>query len=297
MKNVLAEINLKNNPRNFVQQQKEAAREYGKLYHCCPSAAFLNIIEKKQFWLSNLTEVNDRDEIKAIDSSRFRKKFYVGCFTYDDNVGEDHWDEYASLTDGILFSVKKEWFLRRVYFLDGDYKTMYDEPFQIFPHKEDADQEFKQKALNGYRGGIHPYFVFDFDFYKIYYSNSLVQKIENEADIIIGDVSMPIHILFPIVAGIIKKEEGISYRVGRPPRRKVWKDEHEVRLKVGIERLYELDDKDVLEDNTKISVDLSPNAFQEIDVRFSPQMSEKRKKEIIKKIDQKIPEAIVNVLS
>lgn len=58
-----------------------------------------------------------------------------------------------------------------------------------------------------------------------------------------------------------------------------------------------MDDKDVLEDNTKIAVELSPNAFQEIDVRFSPQMPEKRKKEIIKKIDQRIPEAMVNVLS
>lgn len=49
MRNLLAEINLKNNPMNFVRQQKEAASEYGKLYHCCSSEAFLSIIKKGNF--------------------------------------------------------------------------------------------------------------------------------------------------------------------------------------------------------------------------------------------------------
>ena len=57
--------------RIFIREAKEATQEYEWLYHCALVSALLSIIEHREIWLSNLKEVNDKEEVQRIDLNEF----------------------------------------------------------------------------------------------------------------------------------------------------------------------------------------------------------------------------------
>ena len=90
----------------FIQKSKKAAQTHEWLYQCTNFDAFKNIIESREIWLTNLKNVNDNEEAGRISIPAYETLYYVACFTYMDDIDNDHWNEYGYGENGILYSVK-----------------------------------------------------------------------------------------------------------------------------------------------------------------------------------------------
>ncbi len=75
---------------NFVNQLKSEADSYEWLYHCTNSTAFLSILNNQEFWLTNIKCVNDKEEAERIDVEEYENSYYVACFTYENNISQEH---------------------------------------------------------------------------------------------------------------------------------------------------------------------------------------------------------------
>lgn len=119
---------------SFAREAKSNAKQYELLYHCCSMEALLSIIKNKEFWLSNLTCVNDHEECEKVNVAEFKNSFFVACFTYEDNVPDDNWEEYSAYDTGVLFSVKFDWFKRDAVFMTTTNQKRMEEDHTYLHH-------------------------------------------------------------------------------------------------------------------------------------------------------------------
>lgn len=164
-----------NEYRDIIRKSKAAAKEYQYLYHCTSIEGLKGMLNSNSFWLSNLQCVNDKEEANRIGLPEYEKEYYVGCFTYEDNVPRSHWLEYGNLSDGVLFSVKRDWFnFAESRFLDDSNNIV-----EMIKFTE------KREALKHIIGSY--IYIDRVDFYKIIYDNDLILDMKTEASIQNGD--------------------------------------------------------------------------------------------------------------
>ncbi|MBQ4522512.1 MAG: hypothetical protein IJA10_06115 [Lachnospiraceae bacterium] len=268
--------------RDVIRKSKEAAREYQYLYHCTSIEGLKGMINSHSFWLSNLQCVNDKEEANRISLPEYEKEYYVGCFTYEDDVPHSHWVEYGNLSDGVLFSVKKNWFdFAKSRFLDSSNTIV-----------EMIEFTEKKEALEHIIGSY--IYIDKVDFYKIVYDDELIMDMQTEASIQNGDeVLGGGRFIEPEIIGIIKKRSGMCMREGREAYEKVWEDEKEVRIKL---MTASVDGSKKLFWTKRLSVPFSETAFDEINLRFSPECDVTKKEEVCKCILSKYPQCKITIL-
>lgn len=190
------------NPLVFLKKAKENAKRHKILYHCTDMQALLSIVKNKEFWLTNLSYVNDKDEKKRIDLPEYENSIFVCCFTYNHNIPIEHWKEYSSKGDGVLFSVKQDWFKKDVKLMTEDNKKIDNKVFQ---------KEYEM-INNNPQTPLGSYFIRSFDFFEVVYDDSLKQNILNKGFINFEEKIEVSNIILPSVAGIIKTKQGICNR-------------------------------------------------------------------------------------
>ena len=264
--------------KTLVNESKENAQKHEWIYHCTSSDSLLGILKSREFWLTNLQDVNDAEEATRIDVPSYEKSYYVSCFTYDKNIPDSHWIEYGAMDNGVIIGVKQEWFLRKPVFVTTSHQKCTEESMKIFMSYHDALNYKVYKELNGYRG-IDPFYLFDFDFYQIIYDNNIKKYMLGDCEINFDGVIVPGKSISQNIPGVIKSTSGWCKRPGREPYKKDWHTEKEVRLKVGAQRMSCMDGITPNKMNDiyfrLISIPLSNDAFNTIKIGFSPNFKNK----------------------
>ena len=278
---------------NLIGKSKEHAKRHQWLYHCTNATALRSIIRSREFWANNLREVNDKDEVNRIDVAEYKPSYYVSCFTYEDDVSENHWKEYGNTNDSVLIGLRQEWFRREPSFLTGN-NEKYDFPIHG-SYTLAISEAYKEKLKCRI---IYPYYVSGFDFYQIVYDDDLRESISSDAKWMINGFEYCGTSLVPSVAGIIKKTKGLCARCGAEPYEKAWSDEKEVRLKIGIEPFV---DVKIMGDDLRVRcprlcIPLTDVAFDTIKIRFSPKYDESGQVSLIKELQDLLPESTIEVL-
>lgn len=285
---------------HFIRESKKLAQSHEWLYHCTTSSALISILKNREFWLSNLKLVNDKEETERIDVPKYDKTYYVCCFTYDSEIPDEHWKEYGNIKDGVLIAVKPEWFLRSATFMDSVNQKCIDEFFCVMENRNRALEykikKQKQSCIT------NPFYINTFGFYQVIYDDKLKKDIRGNAEIEIDGVKIPGRSLSPEVAGIIKYTHGMCERTGKEPYEKDWTTEKEVRLKVGIQQ-FDINKNGNEEHDgmimtkafcPKIAVPVSENAFDEIYIKFSPEFE--NKDEFLNELRNMIPRSKFEII-
>lgn len=284
----------------FIEDSKKLAREHEWLFHCTSDENLLSILKKREFWLSNLKLVNDKEEIERVDVPEYENTYYVTCFTYDSELSEEHWIEYGNLENGVLIGIKPAWIKRAAVFMNSGNEKCESEHEII---KKNRDKAFEYKIMRQKEGnGGNPFFINAFDFYQIVYSNEIAKKIKEKACLSIDGSMLGGMSFIPEVAGIIKAEKGICQRWGKKPYEKDWTIEKEVRLKVGIQQLDIFKNGHKNHDGMimngmffpKVAVPVTDDAFEEIKIKFSPDF--KNQDDYIKQIKQILPNSVIQII-
>lgn len=280
--------------RKLANESRENARKHEWLYHCTNTAGLLGMLHSKEFWLTNLQKVNDREEADRIDVPSYEKSYYVGCFTYDPNILDSHWIEYGSLENGVLIGFKRNWFYRKPVFLTGSCQKCNDALMRIFNNGREA-MDFKiAMELDGCRG-IDPYHIFDFDFYQIIYDDNLKKTILGDCTIDWNGTAIPGNSLSQSIPGIIKSRAGWCERGSNEKYWKEWESEKEVRLKVGVHRLSHNEAVNTPKSGEtyfpRLVVPLTDDAFSEIRITFSPKHRDAEK--ILREIQILYPNSVI----
>ncbi len=277
---------------DFISKAIASAKSYEWLYHCTNSTALFSIIHNRELWLSSLKCVNDKEEVGRIDVPEYENGYYVGCFTHDANISKEHWEEYGSPKDGILIGFKREWVIRSATFMTlNNFKCP---EIEIFDNCKMALNE-KINQCEQYNRITNPFFINDFEFYKVVYGDKLKKNIEEDCSVEIDGRIYHGRSYMPSIAGIVKSKYGICSRQSNKQYEKDWTTEKEVRLKVAITQLdnskngYPIHDGTIMSDVyfPKIAVKLSDIAFKYIKIKFSPGFSSKE--DYIKRLKQMIP--------
>lgn len=271
---------------NSIYNSKEEAKKYKRIFHCTRSDVLKKIIETKEFWLRNIQEVNDEGEKKSIDVLDYRNSYYVACFTYENNVSEEHWKEYADedLSDGVLFSVKREWFKKSAVFMDDNNVKAEEEDYRIYSNYEEAINKGLNNNLD-----TTPFYIMDIEFYKVIYDDNLKLKIGRPCVWTIGDNKYAVELFLPEAAGIVKCKKGPCHRPRKETYEKSWEDEKEIRLKIGISQKPNFY-------SSKIAVKLTENAFDEFEIRFSPKYDRDKKESYLRELKLLCPTSKITVL-
>jgi len=264
----------------IIRKSKDGAMKCDKLYHCAPAMALESIIKNKEFWLSNLADVNDNKEAERIDIPEYEKSYYVASFTRNNNVSEDNWCEYGKGDISVLFSVKKDWFKKSATFMTLNNQKIigHDRIYSSFgsAHNERIDK-FK-------KGDQAPLF---YDFFAVIYDDELNTTMQTSGIWNNAHRGYPANYINSALSGIIKKTKGECKRSGKEPYEKIWKNEKEVRLKLCIKRMGK--------DNLfgvyypKIAVPLNDLAFMDFDIRFNPKFPASERTEYINKLYTMLP--------
>lgn len=264
----------------LIRKSKMAADEYEWLYQCTSFDSLVSIIENRELWLSNLTKVNDQEEVERITVPEYEKLYYVACFTYRDNIPKEHWDEYGKGSYSVLFGFKKEWVRREMSFLNSKGEKIEYLGMQICDNYEEATDIAIKHRYN-------PYFINNFDFYKIIYSDKLKRKMNGNVSWNMGEINLDGNFIVAGLPGIIKSKKGKCVRPDKEPYVKRWTTEKEVRLKVGVDSMDSLLKKTVYA--PKMAVKLNDEAFNEVRIRFSPLMDEAYKEKCLGEIQKLLP--------
>lgn len=279
----------------FIAESKKAAQKYEWLYQCTTIEALKNIIKSQEIWLSNLKRVNDLEEVKRITVPEFEKAFYVGCFTYENNIPAEHWREYGNEKNGVLYGFKKEWVSRRAELMWSPGEKVEDDEFKIYSNSDAAIEATCNAALENPKRIYHPYFIFDFGFYKIIYDDKLKKEMSGECTLNLEDgVLKGGRFITPGAVGIIKNTHGLCQRPNREVYDKDWTTEKEVRLKIGIRSRHDRMPNDTF--FPTMAVKLNEKAFGELRIRFSPSMKEERKSEYMEELRKLLPNSTISVL-
>jgi len=273
--------------KNFAEERKKAANEYEWLYQCTSKQNFLNILKSREFWLSNLKDVNDKEEVSRIEIPEYENKIYVASFTYDEDISEEHWDEYSNhkLEDAVLFGVKKDWFIRKVTFMDAKNKKC-DDIFSVIEVNRSVALAVKVEKQHLENIICHPYYIDHFGFYKVCYNDVLHMHVRQDVQI----AGLKGCLDTTEALGIVKQTTGVCIRNGNEPYLKVWEDEKEVRLKTMIKNE---DFEEPFSYFPKIAVPLSEDAFNVIKIRFSPKFTDKD--EFFKAVMEILPECNIEI--
>lgn len=266
---------------HFIQESKKLAQTYEWLYHCTTASALKSILRNKEFWLSNLQLVNDKEEAKRINVPEYEKEYYVCCFSYNSEIPKEHWEEYGNMENGVLIAVKQKWFLRNAIFMCGTNQKCTDDFFCIMKNQDSALEYKIERQKDQYL--TNPFYINSYGFYQVIYDDKLKKNIHGGAEIEVDGFKIPGRSLSPEVAGIIKSTHGMCQRNGKEPYEKDWTTEKEVRLKVGIQQFdinvngNEVHDGMIMQSAffPKIAVSISEEAFDEIKIKFSPKFENK----------------------
>lgn len=260
------EVPVMRDNQRFTNESKEQAANYEWLYHCTTFDALIGIIENREFWLTNLQLVNDDEEAGRIDVPAYENSYYIACFSSDDSVPEVNWDEYGNKTNGVLFSVKRDWFSRNAVFMTKCNQKDNNVFLKIYSSENEASKHKEMEILQNNKC-VNPYFIFDFDFYEVKYGE-MKKDIQGDAVWFLDGLKLKGRTLTPNIAGIVKSVSGICTRHGKVPYIKDWESENEVRLKAGISQLGSNELK--CSYFPKIAVPLTEYAFSKLCIRFSP---------------------------
>ena len=275
------------NNLQFIREAKNAAKIYEWLYQCTSFDAFKNIVKSREIWLTNLKNVNDQEEAGRISVPEYENLYYVACFTYEDNIDENHWNEYGCDDNGILYSFKQDWVKKEPIFMCSDNVKIVDKNFKICKSRDEALNITIYEKCN-------PYYIMDFGFYKIVYDDRLKKDMQGECDWITDNGNSSGRFITLGLPGIIKSEKRLCCRQEKEPYMKDWKAEKEVRLKVGVQSYHS-----ILPNNLfppKIAIPLRNQAFDKLYIRFSPLMSEERREECICEIYKMLPHSDIHIL-
>lgn len=282
-----------------IERAKRGAAKHPILFHCTTTSAFLSIIKTQEFWLSNLKCMNDREEGNRIERPEYEKSFFVASFTYRNKVSRKHWREYASMDDGVLFSVSQSWFQKSAEFIDTNNERF---PCPIYTDKKAGIDEFHRIALLGIPSKeIILYSIDDFGFYRVIYSNKLHDSLVNEGQFSNQDCNgptFPIQVVRPQVVGIVKGITGDCVREGCASYKKCWKEEKEVRLKLHIQQVMTEAGVAPLIKSwfPKAAVKLDKDAFCTCSIRFSPKYPKEKRQETLERIAAISPTTIIKIL-
>lgn len=265
----------------------EGAKAYPKLYHCTRLKYLKDIIQNKEFWLTTITELNDEDEIKSFTDEQIKNWFYIASFSKEPIMDVEHCDEYGD----IFVSVKQEWFLPEMYFLDTYNQKVLLDTFAISAETYKSVGEINSNCPMT----TMPFEVKVFSFAEVDYTKEGATDITRPIELPFNDEKIQAYIIIPEAGANVKAEEGLCTRWGNKPKWKVWKDECEIRLKVliGAGRLSEVPSQRLFK---KICVKLSDNAFDEFDIAFSPALTKEKKQEYIDEINRLFGECKINYL-
>ena len=276
---------------DIVSYSKELAKRHRILYHCTKADSLLNIIKSGEFWLSNLRKVNDKEEPQRIDAPEFEESYFVASFTELADISCEHWHEYG-YPEGVLFSVRPEWFQREATFISKNGKITNDDNYIIYRNNDHAVAAIKKAVLQNPQ--INPLLFYDFGFVQMIYDDQLKVQIQNSGTM--HPLSSTGNIYIPQIGGIVKNKSGICSRDNQQSYTKDWESEKEVRLRAIIQRYIpgcKLASRDYL---TAIAVKLSNSAFDEFSLRFSPDFTDDRKNHYISEILKLLPNSKLNVL-
>jgi len=298
MSKSFGKIVLPNNFLSIIRKSKQAAEKYQFIYHCTTTDSFFSIIRTHEFWLRNLKCVNDQEEAENILLPEYTKNFFISSFTYKDNVAFKHWKEYASMNDGILFSVSQKWFYRNAQFMNSD-NVKIDIP--ILSTAQQSTDEFLRLAHYKSTREIEVFGLYDFDFYKIKYSRKNPKVDWQEGQFVSNEDrsrEAPIDTVIVNIAGVVKNRKGICRRPGRKGYIKKWSAEKEVRLKIRIQKAMTDTGIAPLSDKwyEKAAVSLNDAAFDNLIIRFSPKYPKKEKIITLEKLKEILPESKIKVL-
>ncbi len=59
--------------KKFADESKRLAEKHEWLFHCTSDVALLSIIQNREFWLSNLKLVNDKEEVGRVDVPEYER--------------------------------------------------------------------------------------------------------------------------------------------------------------------------------------------------------------------------------
>lgn len=262
----------------FISKSKQCAMQHEWLYHCTTDAAFLNILHTRDFWLSNLKIVNDREEAQRIDVPYYETTFYICCFTYLSDIPQEHWIEYGNNENGVLIGVKQSWFTKNAVFMNSDSVKCPSAPFNIYNSYHKALGAKISSESQPQRRVLNPFYISEFDFHQVIYDDNLKKTILGIGDISSDNNTFPIRTLTPAIAGIVKSTQGPCFRPNCEPYEKNWESEKEVRLKVRVHQLDNILNDNPIHDKTimheaffpKLTIALSETAFDTIRIKFSP---------------------------
>ena len=293
-------INNLHNHLDLIDNARNEAKKHDWLHHCTNRQAFLSIIKNNELWLSNLKCVNDREEAQRINAPEFENCYYVGSFTYDKDISNEHWKEYGTLEDGILFGFKRNWVKREATFLDIHNQKVNAAHEKIYSDQQSA---LEQKIADQNTRHIitNPFYIFDHDFYQILYDNHLKNAMSGQCSFKQNGKNHCGRALFPELAGIIKSKKGTCQREGKDKYKKSWEAEKEVRLKVGIQQVIYTQNAHSCYGSIvsptyfpKIAVPLTPDAWDTLLLKFSPQFNDKE--EYINNIRDLLPDSQIQLL-
>ena len=253
-----------------------AAKNYPKLYHCTNIEALKNIIDNHEFWLSTITKQNDADEVKSIPDEQYKNWLFIASFSKEPILNAEHCEEYGD----IFVSVKQEWFLPEFYFLDYYNRKIQTEHFAIDAGLFESVGNLNPNAIVADK----PFAVQVFSFAEIDYIEEGPKDVTRELSVKWSDKTIPVSVVIPDAMANVKANEGECQREGKKAKRKVWKDEKEIRLKllIGAGRLVEIPNQRLFK---RVCVKLSDNAFDEFDIAFSPSLTEEQKQAYINEIN------------
>lgn len=279
----------------LIFESKDAAKKHEWLYQCTTIDSLKNILKSREIWLSNLKSVNDFEEVKRITIPEFERSFFVACFTYDNDIPEEHWKEYGTEENGVLFGFKEEWILKKAELMWRPGDKVQDENFKIYSNFDAALKATWNASMENSKRVYHPYFMCDFGFYQIIYDDNLKREMSGECALNLGDSILEGgRFITPGAVGIIKNTHGLCQRPNAEVYNKDWTTEKEVRLKVGIRSNHELLPEELF--FPKMAVKLKEEAFNELRIKFSPLMTGEKRNENIKDLKRLLPNNVVKVL-
>lgn len=284
---------LKSN-MDFIHNSKEKAKKYEWLYQCTSMDALKSILKSHEIWLTNLQKVNDKEEAERITVPEFEKSYFVACFTYADNIPEEHWNEYGNGANSVLYGFKPQWVLKDADFMWTPGEKIKDKNFKIYQNYDKA-LEVTLNKMKMNRIAYNPYYFFDFGFYQIIYDDDLKKNMDGDCSWNVGDETSPEgRFITPGMPGIIKNTHGLCKRSNAEAYDKDWTSEKEVRLKAGIMSNYTFLREEIM--IPYLAVKLSEQAFDSLIIRFSPLMSEDKQKESLEELKEIVPDACIHIL-